>query len=366
VILRLSDLFPLLLVSALAALSTGPVWVRVAIRLRLVDIPGSQPHKLHPKATPLAGGLVLGLSILAAFAVVRPEASRPVAAIAAGGALTLGLGLLDDRANLPPHWKFFGQIACSLLLIALGVQVHVTRVEALDVALSLLWYVGLINAFNFVDSMDGLAIGLAGIASGFFMLVSLDAQQPDLAALAASLMGACAGLTYHNISPARLFLGDSGASLLGLVVAGLGIAYTPGLAGLPQELTWFTPILVLGVPIFDASLVVFSRIRRRLPVYRGGRDHTYHRLVALGLEPGRSVLAMHLGAATLGLVAFIALDASVLAANLVFAAIVVGGVCAALWLDRGVVVAALEPLLPAETRAAFAEREEPAHPGRRR
>ncbi|MGH2626367.1 MAG: undecaprenyl/decaprenyl-phosphate alpha-N-acetylglucosaminyl 1-phosphate transferase, partial [Anaerolineales bacterium] len=121
------------------------------------------------------------------------------------------------------------------------------------------------------------------------------------------------------------FLGDSGAQVLGFLLAGLGIAYTPAQAGLPQELTWFTPILVLGVPIFDTVLVVVSRLRRGRPVYRGGQDHTYHRLVALGLDPTRSVLLMQLAALTLGLVAFIALDATIVLANVLFGAIVLAG-----------------------------------------
>jgi len=325
VIPRLSDLFPLLLVSALGALAAGPGLIRIAARMGLVDLPGSQPHKRHGRPTPLVGGLTLGLAMSLAYGVIRPAVDRDVAGILVGAVVMLGWGLVDDRVSLPPLAKLFGQAASCAVLLAFGVQVHATRLPALDIGLTVLWVIGLVNAFNFVDSMDGLALGLGSIAAAFLMLVMVDSRQPELAGLAAVLLGAAAGAFFFNAAPARMFLGDSGAQVLGFLLAGLGIAYTPGQAGLPQALTWFTPILVLGVPIFDTALVVVSRLRRRRPVYRGGQDHTYHRLVALGLDPTRSVLAMQLAALTLGLVAFMALDFSIVAANLLFGAIVLVG-----------------------------------------
>jgi UDP-GlcNAc:undecaprenyl-phosphate GlcNAc-1-phosphate transferase len=201
----------------------------------------------------------------------------------------------------------------------------VTKIPAVDIVLSLLWFVGMINAFNFVDSMDGLALGLAVIASSFFMLVTIDAGQPDLALTSAAVLGACVGLFPFNAAPARMFLGDSGAQLLGYFLAVLGVAYVPAGAGLPQGVSWFTPILVLGIPIFDMTLVVVTRLRRGLALGRGRWDHTYHRLLQLGLDSTRSVLTMQLAAIVLGLVAFMALDASVLTANLLFGSLLALG-----------------------------------------
>lgn len=330
---RLSDLFPLLLVSAVAGLAAGPGLMRIAGDLRLVDLPGSQPHKRHGRPTPLVGGLMLGVGVTLAYAVLRPAMNRDVFGILAGAVVMLVWGLVDDRVSLPPLVKLLGQASSCALLLAFGVQVHATRIPWLDVSLTVLWVIGLVNAFNFVDSMDGLALGLGSIASAFFMLVTVDSRQPELAALAAVLLGASLGAFFFNAAPARMFLGDSGAQVLGFLLAGIGIAYTPAQAGLPQALTWFTPILVLGVPIFDTVLVVVSRLRRRRPVYRGGQDHTYHRLVALGLDPTRSVLSMQLAALTLGLIAFIALDATIVSANVLFAAIVLAGCVAVAFLE---------------------------------
>jgi UDP-GlcNAc:undecaprenyl-phosphate GlcNAc-1-phosphate transferase len=277
---------------------------------------------------------VIALSLLTAYVLLAPPLDRSVIAILLPAILMLIWGVIDDRIALRPYLKLLAQSVVALLLIWAGVRVQVTRILALDAALSVLWFVGMINAFNFVDSMDGLALGMGCIACAFFMLVTLDSAQPHLSVLAATVLGAGIGLFFYNASPAGLFLGDSGAQLLGVLLAAIGVAYVPANAGLPQGVSWFTPILVLGVPIFDMTLVVFSRLMRNKPVYAPARDHTYHRLLHLGLDSTRSVLAMQLTGILLGLTAFIALDATVLVANLVFGAIVALGVIAIVILER--------------------------------
>ncbi len=331
---QLADLFPMILVASVLALVGSPVAHHFAGRLGLVDVPGSAPHKTHRQPTPLTGGLVLVLALWLTYAIVRPRLDQQVSAILVGATWMMVWGALDDRFDLAPYWKLGGQLFAAGLLIAFGIQVHVTRIAGVDLGLTVIWVVGLVNAFNLVDSKDGLAIGLASVAAAFFMLVTIDAGQPVLSSLSAGLLGACLGVYFFNTSPAFLFLGDSGAQVLGFILAAVGIAYVPAGAGLPQGVTWFTPILVLGMPIFDTTLVVISRLRRHRPIYRAGRDHTYHRLVSLGLDSNRSVLAMHLAAVMLGLMAFIALGADVLLANLLFLALLVLGMLAIGLLER--------------------------------
>jgi len=241
------------------------------------------------------------------------------------GLAMLAWGMIDDRFHLRPRTKIVGQIGVAVLAMSFGIQVRITQNPWIDLPLTLLWMVGLVNAFNFVDSMDGLALGLSTIALAFFVLVTLDAGQAELASLAAAARGGTLGLYIFNATPAVLFLGDSGAQLLGFLLASIGIAYVPAGAGLPQGVSWFTPILVLGVPIFDTALVVISRLRHHRPVYQAHQDHTYHRLVAWGMHPSRAVLAMQLAAILLGLSAFIALNLTVLLANLLFGLIVLCG-----------------------------------------
>jgi UDP-GlcNAc:undecaprenyl-phosphate GlcNAc-1-phosphate transferase len=329
----LSDLFPMVLLGCVAALGVSPLAARAAASFGLIDIPGSAPHKTHPSATPLVGGPILALAVAVAYIVAQAPIDRQILGILIGGGVILAWGLVDDRFGIPPIAKLAGQLFAAVVLIEYGVEVRITRMPGVDLGLTLLWVVGMINAFNFVDSMDGLALGLASVATGFFMLVTLDAAQPELAALSAAILGAAIGLFFFNASPARLFLGDSGAQLLGFALAAVGIAYVPAGAGLPQAVTWFVPILVLGVPIFDSTLVVVSRLRRGRPLYRAQRDHTYHRLVQLGVHPSRSVLAMHVAAVLLGLLAFLALGMTVFEANLLFGATVMFGAVGILLLE---------------------------------
>jgi UDP-GlcNAc:undecaprenyl-phosphate GlcNAc-1-phosphate transferase len=233
--------------------------------------------------------------------------------------------------------KLVGQLLASILLIAMNVHVHflaglgfvslhesAKTVDVLDWAVTILWFVGITNAFNFIDSMDGLAVGIAGIDFAFFMIMALLANQNILAIFSAGLMGICIGLYAFNVSPARLFLGDSGAQTLGFILAGVAMIYTP--FDRPQASSWFVPVLVLGAPIFDATLVVTSRILRHKPVFLADRTHTYHRLIGLGLDPNRAVLAIQIVTILLGLLAFLAESLPPLKATLIFITVVLAGV----------------------------------------
>ena len=202
----------------------------------------------------------------------------------------------------------------------------------LDWGVTIFWFIGITNAFNLIDSMDGLAVGTAGIAFTFFMIMSLVAQQTNLAVFSAALVGICIGLYAFNVSPASLFLGDSGAQMLGFTLAAVGMIYTPN--NLPQASSWFVPILVLGVPIFDTTLVVASRLIHHRPVFRADRSHTYHRLVAWGLDPYRAVLIIHLATLVLSFVAFIALSFPPTEATLTFFGMVLAGVIILIFLAR--------------------------------
>ena len=331
---NLTDLFSYILLSFVIALALVPIVSRLARSASIIDIPGSASHKVHAAATPLVGGPVLLIAVLGSYLALGSALERSIIGIFAGSLFVVAWGMADDRWSLSPAVKLLAQLGAALILIGFGIQVMITRIPWLDVALSILWIVGLMNAFNFVDSMDGLAVGLAIIAAGFFMLVTLDAQQPTFAILSAVLLGALLGMYYFNALPAKVFIGDSGSQFLGFTLAAIGIAYSPAGAQLPQALTWFTPILVLGVPIFDTTLVVVSRLRSGKPIYEARQDHTYHRLVGMGLHPTRSVLTMQFGAILLSLLAFIALGFSILIANVVFATIVLLGVLSIWFLER--------------------------------
>ena len=326
-------LFPPIFWAILTTLAITPIAIKAAIRFQLIDEPNSSPHKIHQRPMPKAGGLAIGLAIIFINLLSGNLQSGVIRAILLASIIIFLFGLWDDTHRLSPRWKLAGQILATILLISQGVQIRMLgSLTLLNIVLTLIWTIGITNAFNLVDSMDGLAIGLAAITSAFFMLVTVDAGEPALSLLSAIILGSSIGMLYFNTLPAHTFLGDSGAQFLGFTLAALGIAYTP--PGLPQPSSWFVPILLLSVPIFDTSLVVISRLKHRKAVYQAGLDHTYHRLVNLGLPSSRAVLTMHLSAIVSGCLAFMALPLPPLWANITFGAALLTGLLILLWLEK--------------------------------
>ena len=318
-------------IAAVLAMAIAPLVRLLATRIGLVDVPNREPHKQHPAVVPIAGGVILAITVLVITTTQQLWSAQTVVALLLSSSVLFLFGFWDDIKGLSPLVKLVGQILGALLLVGLGVQVHMFQENWLNLVITLLWVVGITNAYNFVDSMDGLAVGLGAQAAAFFMFVTFDSGQNELSVLSAILLGACIGCFYYNASPARFFLGDSGSQFLGFLLAGLAIAYNP--PGYEQLASWYIPILLMGVPIFDITLVVYSRLRHKRPVYKAARDHTYHRLVLLGFSSNRAVLSMHISALLLGCLAFIALGLTPLLANLVFAGVLSVGIAALIYLE---------------------------------
>jgi UDP-GlcNAc:undecaprenyl-phosphate GlcNAc-1-phosphate transferase len=341
--LHLLELFKVVASGVGAAVIFGPLAIWIARRAGLLDIPGAAPHKKHARPTPLAGGIVLLLSVLAVMTIFRLW-QKPFTPLLTATMIVLVFGLWDDARGLSAPIKLVGQVLASILLIASGISVkfllglsipfiNPNLLTALNWGITIIWLVGITNAINMIDSMDGLAVGISGIAFAFFMGMTLVARQNSLAWFSGIFLGICIGLYIYNITPARLFLGDSGAQTLGFLLAAVAMIYSPD--NLPQASSWFVPIMVLGIPIFDTTLVVVSRLHHHQPIYLADRAHTYHRLVALGLDPGRAVLAIHIASLTLNFLAFVALSLVPLQANLLFALVVAAGILSIILLERG-------------------------------
>ncbi len=306
--------------------------IRLSVRAGAIDAPGASSHKQHDSPTPMAGGITLVFTLIICGLLLRWFDNRAVLGMLIGAGVIFLFGLMDDLRGFGAPQKLLGQVLATVILILTGTQVRLFSNDFINLALTMLWVVGLVNAFNFVDSMDGLALGLAGVASAFFLLVTIEAEQPALTALSAGVLGACVGAAFFNLPPAKMFLGDSGAQLLGFLMAAIGVAYNP--VGLEKLASWYVPILLLGVPIFDTALVVFSRWRRGEKFYQASHDHTYHRLCKLGFEPTRAVFSMHLMGMILGFVSFIALNTAVPLGNIIFAAAVLVGIVLILILEK--------------------------------
>lgn len=320
-----------ILLAIVLSVVAAPISISLAWRYKLIDKPGSEAHKIHPLPMPRAGGLIIFFVVVVGSALSGIITSSLIIPILLASVIILAFGVWDDINGILAPWKMLGQLLAALILIWQGVMVHITLIFALDVLITIFWVIGITNAFNLVDSMDGLAVGLGGITSAFLMLGTFHAGQGSLSLFGAILLGCSIGVFYFNFSLSRLFLGDSGAQLLGFTLASLALVYTP--PQLPQASSWFVPILLFSIPIFDTTLVTVSRLRRNMPIYKANRDHTYHRLVTLGLPPLKSVFTMHLAAIVVDLLAFLALFLAPVWANVIFVSILLVGLIVVFRLD---------------------------------
>lgn len=277
------------------ALLLVPVLRRVAFATGVVAKPAA--NRWHRQPIPLLGGVALVTSVWITLGVAGGF-SRPTFIVLMGASILSAVGLVDDLRPLRPATKLAWQILVAAGVVALDLRLGLSSVVALDLGLTVLWLVALSNAFNLLDNMDGLAAGIGAIAL-FFRLIFLDGPaNADASYLVIALLGASLGFLVFNFAPARIFMGDAGSLFLGFAVAGASLVgewpYSRAVSA-----TLFLPVLLTAVPLFDATFVTVARTLAGRPVYVGGRDHTSHRLVALGLTERSAVLFLYL-LATLG------------------------------------------------------------------
>ncbi len=290
------------------AVAVTPVCRRLAVALGVVDRPGGK--KIHGRPTPLLGGVAIALAHVAAFMWSGAADSASYRILAAGGFILL-LGIWDD---VDPHsevlrwWLRLIYEACLAgIVVAGGVRTTFLGTMWLDVPLTLLWIVGITNAFNLLDNMNGLSAGVAAIGGATFALlaaryVDVGPEQLPTAVAAAALGGACLGFLPANFR-SRIFMGDAGSLFVGFTLACLAVQGSWRSPTVPTSV--IIPLLVLAYPLFDTTLVVVLRLRRGQSPFVGGRDHSSHRLVRLGLGRVETVLLIHLFAVSQALTALL-------------------------------------------------------------
>jgi len=272
----------------------------LALRVGMVDLPG--PRKVHLTPIPLLGGLAMYVAVVIAvlFAFNDP-AREQIVGILVGATLVAGVGILDDRGLLHHQIKLFvGMPLAAAILLMSGIHAQVFSVllvghsgYILDAALTVVWVVGITASFSILDHMDGLCAGIAAMASVFFAMLAYLNGQTLVTTLAAAVLGAATGFLRWNFKPAKIFMGDGGAMFLGFLMATLGLKLR--LEHSTTLASWLAPILILGVTIFDTTLVTISRSRRGLlPFATPGKDHAAHRLSNLGLGHRGAVLTLYL------------------------------------------------------------------------
>jgi len=311
--------------ATLITLVTTPICRNISWKLNILDIPLGEFHKKHGETTPLLGGIAMligwlitvytGLIYIIFFRHILPyeftmripgiHSVRPLLYVITGGAVSLTvMGLIDDKKPLGPFVKLTLQfIICSF--VAYYPKIRITlffESSFITWLITLSWFMFIINAFNFFDNMDGLASGIALIASILFTLVAAFGDQFFVAALGAVTAGVALGFYCYNCYPASIFMGDSGSHFLGFMLAVIGsltMFYHPEKS--PTIAPIFIPVFVLAVIIFDTFAVIMIRIKKGMPIYCGDHNHISHRFHQMGVSRKGAVLLVHLLSLSIGL-----------------------------------------------------------------
>jgi UDP-GlcNAc:undecaprenyl-phosphate/decaprenyl-phosphate GlcNAc-1-phosphate transferase len=302
--LQLMDLVPVLL-SLMGVVTLTPLVRAAAQRRGFVARP--KTDRWHTQPTALLGGVAIFASVVGVGLCLVPLS--PQARVILGtSAFFFLLGQVDDLVGLKPLQKLIGQSLGSVVVIAFGLVIPCTGSTAIDAAISLLWLVGITNAVNLLDNMDGLAAGIAAIASVFLALIFFGNGQTADALLLAVFGSALVGFLVYNANPASIFMGDCGSMFVGFFLAATALLIPLG--GRPRGFLTLiaVPALILLIPIFDTFFVIVLRTLAGRPIARGGRDHTSHRLVALGMSERHAVWMLYGFAAVSGLLSLLVQD----------------------------------------------------------
>lgn len=287
-----------------------PLAIRILLRRGVVDAP--QPGKIHERPTPRGGGVAMFIAF--AIAVILPNyRDNPMKGVLIGGFLCLLVGLADDlRGGVPAVIKLATLSIATLIMAWFGVSLQLFESSYLNLALTLLWIVGVTSAFNGIDNMDGLASGVAVIVSAMYVIIAVDAfyeagtETPIswFGLLGSGLIGANLGFLLYNYAPARIFMGDSGSFFLGFTLAALGVM---GEWNEQPVIAVTIPVLILGIPIFDFLYILTARILRgdtksvREVIEHCSTDHLSHRLVWMGFSRRRAVVTIYVMCLVMGI-----------------------------------------------------------------
>jgi UDP-GlcNAc:undecaprenyl-phosphate GlcNAc-1-phosphate transferase len=284
-----------------------PVVARWARAHGVVALP--RKDRWHNEPTPLLGGVAIYLASTAVILWFARTDMR-LLGLVGGGTILFVTGLIDDFRHLRPHTKLIAQILAACALVLSGVQIGTPWLVWATIPLTILWVVGITNAFNLLDNMDGLSAGTAVIAAAFLFAFSVSVNNVTLAVLCLALGGGALGFLIYNFNPARIFMGDSGSMYLGFTLSGITLLGSRDMAS-DIFFVLLVPAAMMGLPIFDTTLVTIVRTLEGRPLSQGGRDHLSHRLVAVGLSERQAVLVLYVMAASFGSLGLIARAAGV-------------------------------------------------------
>ena len=319
---------------------TMPFFRGLAARFRIIDFPNKR--KMHRTVTPLTGGLAIYAGFVAGMCFF-PRAIGPLVPILAGGTMILVLGLGDDMRGLSPRFRIVIQCIAALTVVVFGDRINFLPPTAygdfLEILVSLVWIIGITNAFNYLDGLDGLAAGSATINLACFGIILYTTNQPHLFVMSVVLIAACLGFLPHNFGMVekrgrKIFLGDAGSTFLGFMLASIGLV---GYWAEGSAVKISIPVLVLGVPIFDMTFTTVMRIAEKKigTVHEwlkyADRDHFHHYLFDLGLKTGGAVIFIYCTSISLGLSAImVSKGRTLIAALSILQGVIIFGIIAVL------------------------------------
>ena len=330
VLLSLPFLARILVALAVAAgisyLAT-PFVKKLAFKIGAVDVPKDN-RRMHKKPIPRLGGLAIVIAfLLCTFLFVKLE--KQMQGILLGAIIILVVGVLDDCLALPALPKFFAQIAAGAIVVMHGCEIrYVTNpfsVVPFDLGwlagpVTVFWIVLMTNAINFIDGLDGLAVGVSGISTATMLVIAMLLGEESVAVVLAALLGACIGFIPYNFNPAQIFMGDTGSTFLGFVLASISVQ---GLFKMYAVISFMVPFLILGVPFFDVSFAVIRRLAKGQNPMTADRGHIHHRLIDMGLSQKQSVAIVYMLTGVLGLAAVLLANNTGTKAFILFAAVFV-------------------------------------------
>jgi len=294
------------LISFLVVYLSTFLFRKIAVYFNILDVPSQK--KIHAYPTPLLGGLSIYLGVVTTFLFFK-QSFQDIWLIISGATIILYMGVLDDIRGLSASIRLYIQVIIAVVVVSLGVRVSFLPIglwgDIGEFIVTVIWLVGVTNAFNYLDGMDGLATGSAALDFLWFFIILYSTGQFVLGLVAVIFMGACLGFLPHNFfNRQRIFLGDAGSTFLGFMLAGIAVV---GNWATNNVVKLFIPILILGVPIFDMIFTTIMRIKEEKVknliewLRYGGKDHFHHYLVDIGLSQSGAVLFIYYLTCSLGL-----------------------------------------------------------------
>lgn len=323
-----------LFVACVASFFSTPLVKSLAYKVGAIDVPKDE-RRMHHVPIPRLGGLAIFLAFILAT-LLCAEIDRPLQGILLGAVVIVILGVLDDILTLRALPKFLFQILAAVLAVTHGCVIQFVsnpvvfstttylNLGWISYPLTVIWIVAIINAVNFIDGLDGLAVGVSAISTASLFVISLMVGEVNIAIILAALLGACMGFIPYNLNPAKIFMGDTGATFLGYILACLSVL---GLFKLYAVISFAVPFLILGVPIFDICFAVLRRLARGQNPMTADREHVHHRLIDMGFNQKQSVAITYMLTAILGLAAVVLTSSGAIRALILIGSIfIVGGI----------------------------------------